>query len=767
MIIKPAIKWLRTGFSLPRDRPELLQAQFTSLTRLIPLMYFILIANCWILAATFLRKAPAFLTIYLPSFLAVACVVRLTMWWRSRHAEPAPELALRELRRTNWLAAVLSLCFLAWGRALLSYGDEYAQSHVAFFLANSTLATMLCLIHSRPAALIVACVSGGACVIIFTATGIPSLMAMAVNVMFVIAAAVIVVLMHNRDFALMVAAQSDARQQEREQTRLLRMIDDMPLSVMTVDPETWKITYANETAKAVMAEIEHLLPVQGKGLVGSSIDMFDPDAENQHRILSDPANLPHKSRIRLGGEVIDLQAAAVRSSEGDYLGPMVSLAVVTKEVEADERIVWLAHHDTLTGLPNRATFHRQLEERLANPANDMTLLFVDLDGFKLVNDSMGHRVGDVLLSQVAERLRKECSDPDVLVGRLGGDEFSVLLPYSDIQRASAFAEKLIGALSEPYRLDDERQVQIGASIGIASAPIHGEDSKLLLSRADIALSVAKSSGKGVLKLFELEMEVDVHERVLLEGQLREALREKEGLFVFYQPIVDIATGEITAREALVRWYHPLRGWVPPSEFIPIAEQCGLIRELGLFVLRRACNDAVGWKDSARIAVNVSPGQLGRGTLAATVLAILVETGLSPNRLEVEITETALLNEEIDGIHDLRQLHDMGVRVALDDFGTGYSSLAHLRMFPFDKIKIDGSFVRDAVTRPDCAAVVRVVADLGRRLGVTTVAEGVESRTHLKLVREEGCTEVQGHLFGAPMPNEADFPVLRQLAALEG
>ena len=278
----------------------------------------------------------------------------------------------------------------------------------------------------------------------------------------------------------------------------------------------------------------------------------------------------------------------------------------------------------------------------------------------------------------------------------------------------------------------------------------------------MALYAAKDVGKDNARLFAPRMESRIQERVHLEAKLREALREQKGMFVFYQPIVSIETGEITAHEALVRWHDPDQGWISPAEFVPIAEQSGQADALGAFVLETACREAVSWEDGARVAVNISATQLGKGTLHDYVLEALVATGLSPNRLEIEVTETALLDGEHDVIGDLRRIRSLGVRVALDDFGTGYSSLAHLRAFPFDKIKIDGSFVRDAAKRPDCAAVVRAVADLGKRLGVTTVAEGVETQEQLDCLRAEGCTEVQGYLFGRPAPSRHDAPMVERI-----
>ena len=551
---------------------------------------------------------------------------------------------------------------------------------------------------------------------------------------------------------------------ENEEYKLLRMIDDMPVAVMTVDPASFAITYMNETSKRTLSQIENLLPVRPDALLGQSIDIFHRHPEHQRRLLADPRNLPHRARIKLGPEVLDLQVSAVTGTSGDYIGPMLTWSVITQQVAAEARIQQLAHYDTLTALANRTTFREHLEAVLHRPQSCLGLLFIDLDGFKLVNDANGHLVGDALLKRVAERLLGHCRGPDVTVARLGGDEFAILIQGGDTGTATALAEALVEALVTPFQIEDGRRLQIGASIGIAVAPLHGTDSETLLSRADIALYAAKAAGKNTSRVFQTEMEQRMTQRVRLEAKLRQALEEKEGLFLFYQPITDIATGRVTAREGLIRWHHPARGWISPGDFIPIAEESGLIDGLGTWVLHRACTDAMTWEDGARVAVNVSPRQLGTGRLHQAVLAALVASGLPPQRLELEVTKSALLNDHVDCLGELRRVRDLGVRIALDDFGTGFSSLAHLRAFPFDKIKIDGSFVRDATSRPDCAAIVGVVADLGRRLGVTTVAEGVETEAHLALVTAEGCSEVQGYLLGRPAPRPRDVEVIEDLVA---
>ncbi|MGE0715050.1 MAG: putative bifunctional diguanylate cyclase/phosphodiesterase [Alphaproteobacteria bacterium] len=618
---------------------------------------------------------------------------------------------------------------------------------------------MYCLIHIRAAALIVAILGGTVFVFFFLGTGVPTFMAMAVNAALVIAAAATIILLQSRDFTRMVDARTEARRRHQEQSRLLRMIDDMPVAVMTVDPATFDINYVNKTSRRMLDRIEHLLPIRASQVLGSSIDVFHRDPEHQRALLADPANLPHHARIELGPEKLDLQVSAVHADDGAYLGPMLSWAIVTKEVEAENHIRRLAHHDVLTGLPNRITFRQGLEDCLAAPDAPFSLLLIDLDGFKLVNDTRGHHVGDLVLEQVGGRLSGACDGHGAVVARLGGDEFAIILPGGNAHTAVVLADELIRQLSQPYRTQHDRQVRVGASIGVVMAPEHGTGPDLLLARAEIALYAAKAAGKRTFRMFADDMEARMQERVMLEGELHHALERGEGLFVFYQPIVDIRTGRVTSREALVRWFHPRRGWISPAEFVPVAEESGLIEPLDVFVLDQACREAARWDDGASVAVNVSPGQLGKGVYVPRVVAALDAAGLPASRLEIEVTESALLNDGTDAVGDLGRLRDMGVRVALDDFGTGYSSFARLRIFAFDKIKIDGSFVRDALHRADCAAVVRAVAELGQRLGITTVAEGVETEAQRERVIVEGCTEMQGYLCGRPMPGARDAPAI--------
>lgn len=748
----------------PEDGPEVRIAQMQAHARLVAPMYFILLCNACVLAYTFRAKAPAWLTLHPAAVFALFCGWRIVAWRQLRGQPPSDAVARSRHAATCVLAAVLAAALSAWGILLFPYGDAFDQGHVAFFLAFTMVSAMLCLVHAPPAPLCVAVCAGVPFVVFFGHTGTPVFLAEAFDVILVTVAAVLIIHIQGRNYARLVAARAEAGRRQQEQERLLRMIEDLPFAVMTVDPATLCIDYVNAAGHALVEKIEHLLPVRADALLGTCIDVFHRHPEHQRRMLADPSRLPHTARLTLGDEILEFKVSAITDSAGGYLGPMLAFALVTQQVQAERRILHLAHHDALTGLVNRHALREQLHTRLSGRGEALTLLTVDLDGFKTVNDTLGHRSGDALLAAVAARLQSRVGGRAATIARLGGDEFTVLMPGDDAAQAQALAGSLLQALHAPFVLPDERQVRIGASIGIAAAPRDGRDGETLLSRADIALYAAKSAGRGSVRCFTAEMLASIQERVDLEARLRAALEARRGLFVFYQPIQDLATGRVTAREALVRWHEPGRGWISPAAFVPVAEQTELIDRLAEFVLDAACREAAGWTDGARVAVNVSAVQLGKGTLLPVVRQALERAALRPERLEIELTETALLRHGAETLAELQALRALGVRLALDDFGTGCSSLAHLRAFAFDKIKIDGSFVREAVVRQDCAAVVRAVAEIGRRLGITTVAEGVETQAHLDCVREEGCSEVQGYFLGRPAPAACDEPAVRSLDA---
>jgi diguanylate cyclase (GGDEF)-like protein len=426
---------------------------------------------------------------------------------------------------------------------------------------------------------------------------------------------------------------------------------------------------------------------------------------------------------------------------------------VTEQRQAEARIAHLAQHDVLTDLPNRALLRTRLEEALASMhrgGSAVAVFVLDLDRFKVVNDSFGHPIGDALLKAATQRLQS-CTREQDTIARLGGDEFAIVQRTADPAVDSVLlARRILEAIEAPFDLDGHHVV-VGISIGIAIAPGDGDDPDLLLKNADLALYRAKKERRDTYRFFEPEMDERMRARRTLEEDLRKALIAGE-LLLYYQPLVNLERDQICGFEALLRWHHPERGNIPPSSFIPIAEETGLIVPLGEWVLRQACTEAATWPDHLKVAVNVSAAQFKARNLAEVVIRSLAAAGMAPHRLELEITESVMLHDEDTAFETLKRLHDLGVRIALDDFGTGYSSLSNLRKFPFDKIKIDRSFVSDlSVANVDALAVVRSVAQLGVSLGMTTTAEGVETAEQLDYVRAEGCTEMQGFYICPPSP----------------
>jgi diguanylate cyclase (GGDEF)-like protein len=425
---------------------------------------------------------------------------------------------------------------------------------------------------------------------------------------------------------------------------------------------------------------------------------------------------------------------------------------VTETVRAERQIRYLGSHDGLTGLPNRTQLLVDIDEALirGRRGESFCLHYLDLDNFKIVNDAQGHSVGDLLLKLAVGRLRLRLAETDRLA-RIGGDEFVVLQTNLETaEQAGELARRLIEAIAEPFDLEG-RQAFIGLSAGIAVYPNDGTTAEDLLKHADLAMYRSKSEGRNTFRFFELAMDARVQDRRLLELDLRRALANEE-FEVFYQPQVNAKTGTVIGCEALLRWRHPTRGMVLPGEFIPLAEDIGVIVPLGAWVIGQACRDASTWPDAVRVAVNLSSHQFKGLSLFQTVVSALEASHLSPMRLELEITESVLLANSESTLATLKLLRAMGIRIAMDDFGTGYSSLSYLRSFPFDKIKIDRSFIKDLGKENDRSTIVmRSVASLGAALGMTTTAEGVETVEQLQLIRSLGCDEVQGYYFGRPRP----------------
>jgi diguanylate cyclase (GGDEF)-like protein len=452
-------------------------------------------------------------------------------------------------------------------------------------------------------------------------------------------------------------------------------------------------------------------------------------------------------------ELSDGRTVAIQSQPMPDGGWVATHEDITERRRAENKIAFLAKHDALTSLPNRSLLMERIASALKDHARGrrFAILFLDLDRFKEVNDTLGHNVGDELLRTVAARLtgivRHGCT-----VARLGGDEFVVLQANIEAPEDCArLAQRILETISTPYTIGDQ-EVVIGVSVGIEISSPEANSAEVLLKHADLALYRSKSQGRGAFRFFESEMGEQIEYRRRLEVDLRRAVEDRQFL-LHYQPVIDAAMGEVCAFEALLRWNHPTRGMIPPGDFIAVSEETGLIIPIGEWVIVEACRQAARWPARIGVSVNVSPAQFRAVSLVPVIKEALAESGLAPERLEIEITESVLLHSNERNLATLHQLRELGVSIAMDDFGVGYSSMSYLTKFPFDRLKIDRSFVGNLMKRPEAVFFVRAIVDLCRNLGIKTTAEGVESAEQLAILLDEGCTQLQGYLFGRPSPAE--------------
>ncbi|WP_424627209.1 putative bifunctional diguanylate cyclase/phosphodiesterase [Bradyrhizobium sp. SYSU BS000235] len=544
---------------------------------------------------------------------------------------------------------------------------------------------------------------------------------------------------------------TDVTNLKRREQSFRLLFESNPMPMWVFDAETKEFLNVNDAA------VKHYGYSRSDFLTMKLQDIWPRDEWEEHTralgligdVYQSGSNWRH---LKADGSEIEVLTFGRRVPFNDRDAFLVSAVDITERRKAEARVAFMAHHDALTGLPNRVLFQERLQSDLARTKQidkRIAVLCIDLDLFKHVNDSFGHPMGDRLLKMVAERLGTNLRATD-LVARLGGDEFAMILEMdSSPNEVSQFAARLIDRLSEPYSIDS-LEIVIGASVGIAISPGDGKTGEDFLRNADMALYRAKSEGGGVHRFFEKDMDRAAQKRRDMELDLRYALANDE-FELHYQPLIDVSENRIVAFESLVRWNHPKKGMISPADFIPVAEDIGLIVQLGEWVLKEACEQAAQWPKDIKVAVNLSPVQFRSRNLVPAVIGALARSGLSPFRLELEITESIFLAETEANLATLHQLRELGVRISMDDFGTGYSSLSYLRSFPFDKIKIDRSFVRDLADRSDCAAIIRAISGLGRSLNISTTAEGVETEDQLDALRAEGCTEVQGFLFSAARP----------------
>ena len=548
---------------------------------------------------------------------------------------------------------------------------------------------------------------------------------------------------------------TELRKREREvsETRqfLELVIDNVPAAISVKDAKELRYVLVNRAGEEIYGvpreqmigkTLTELFPDRPSNVITALdrqvLDSLQPQAFGEHKFHS-----PHRGeRTHLSRRV------PVLDNEGKPQYLLLVIQDVTEQKEAEARIAHLAHHDPLTDLPNRAAFNMHLAqtlERSESSKQKLAVLCINLDRFKDINDVFGHAVGDELLRAVAMRLPTVADG--AFLARIGGDEFAFIVADDKLpSSADWLAECVLACASEPFEVQGHI-LHIGMSIGIAMYPSDGADQESLLANADAALYRAKAEGRGSIRFFKADMDQQLRERRALNHDLSSALERNE-LVLYYQPLAHV-DGEIIGFEGLMRWQHPTLGLIPPGTFIPMAEESGLIIPMGEWVLREACREAASWPKPLGISVNLSPAQFGQGDLVGLVHSVLLETGLSPSRLELEITESLLADERALAI--ARRLKVLGVHVAMDDFGTGYSSLQTLQTFPFDKLKIDRSFISNIESNAQSATIVRAIIGLCRGLEVTVLAEGVETQGQLDFLAEEACDEVQGYFFGRPQP----------------
>jgi len=585
------------------------------------------------------------------------------------------------------------------------------------------------------------------------------------------------------EFGIIARAVVDVREAERRQAQERRAQEEEATQKIAAQNRMFDVALNNMSHGLCMFDAEERLIVRNNRyleIFGVPPSLSEPGCTL--RELLEVLRARGVTNGDHGGFIADLRAAIARGksfrsdielNDGRIVhisnepmpdgGWVATHEDVTERLRHEEHVSHMARHDALTGLSNRLHFRERTEEALPllRRGENAAILCIDLDHFKEVNDTLGHPSGDKLLTLVADRLRKNVRETDSLA-RLGGDEFAIVqTAWKMPEEVAVLAGRIVEVLGEPYEVDGQ-EVVVGASIGIAIAPGDGLDPDQLLKHADMALYRAKSDGRGMYRFFEAEMDARLQALRKLERELRKALAQGE-FEVYYQPIINLTDNQVTAFEALVRWNHPERGLVMPDDFVPLAEDIGLIGAIGEWVLRQACAEAATWPRSIRVAVNVSASQF-RKRFVSTVVQALAAAGLHASRLDLEITESVLLQNNETTMTMLRQLHDIGVRISMDDFGTGYSSLSSLHSFPFDKIKIDRSFVTDQEASADSGAIVRAIAGLASSLGMKSTAEGVETREQLDWLRSEGCTELQGYYFSKPRPAK-DLAVL--ISEVEG
>jgi diguanylate cyclase (GGDEF)-like protein/PAS domain S-box-containing protein len=737
--------------------------QLHAVLRLTPLTMAANALNVLLIASAFWSQPQqqTFLLLW-SAAIGVVLLRGLRLWWTLRHTPPRPSASPRALHRATLHASVLAGLWALMPVLLLKHADGPQQLLVIAITTGMMCAGGFAL-ATVPAAgtAFVLVMSSGVALALFT-SGLP--LAPTLGALLAIYAFIVIasVWATARLFGARLMAEAEAERQNEVIGLLLRDFEENTSDVLWEVDAEGRLCLVSPRLAALFGMAVHDLTAAPVLQVLERLTPDDDEARGDLETLRQHMNgrLPFRDismALERAGRTRwwTLTAKPLFDSQGRFSGWRGVGTDTTKAQHAQRRLTWLAHFDPLTGLANRHQFRSVLAE-LLEPAFGgpcaCAVLCLDLDHFKTINDTLGHAVGDALLQEVAQRLLAGTRRRD-MVARLGGDEFAViLLGVATADEAAQLTRRLLEGLQAPCDVQGTR-IAVQASVGVAMAPHDGAEIDTLLNHADLALYAAKSAGRGEFRFFSPQMATLTRRRVVVEQALRGALERKE-LTLSYQPLVDMALWRVTGFEALLRWQHGELGEVLPAEFVPVAEDAGLIAAIGEWVVNEACSQAAHWPGELTVSVNVSPVQAMSPDLLNTVQAALQRSGVAPQRLELEITESVFLHETQGTMQVLNALHDAGLRIALDDFGTGYSSLAYLRRFPFDTLKIDRSFVRELMTRRDARAIVKMIIGLAQTLNMRTVAEGVEEPAQASVLARYGCLELQGHLVAHAMPADA-------------
>jgi diguanylate cyclase (GGDEF)-like protein len=743
--------------------------------RMTPLVMIATLLNAVLVVAFLFGTVPLLqLGIWL-ALLTVGCVHASRSWWRWRGRvvrQMPPKAVVRATAQAAFISGIWAAVPLLW----LPQAAPAQQLMLAVLTSGVLCAGAFVLATLLPASLIHIMVLGAAAIISLLRTGhavMAGLAAMVLVYAVVIIAGVVTI---SRLFSARLASQREAERQSQVVGLLLRDFEEHSVDVLWEIDRRGRFSHVSDRLaallgkpreklqKSTLVEVLQSRTKAPKRRAGVAIDDSSGLPALKRALLLDKPfrDVVLRVKLREGSAWWSVTAKPLLDEHGHSTGWRGVISDVTKQRVAHQRLAYLAHFDSLTGLANRIQLRERLDEALTQtgePRRRSALLCLDLDNFKTINDSLGHSAGDAVLRQVARRLQSVVRSSDLLA-RLGGDEFAVVL--DDVRNDGEvlqLSQRLVDVLNRPAVIQG-RLVSMGASIGVALIPEHGQTVDEILGNADLALYASKERGRGRFELFVPSLGLRNRRASQVEAALREAIERGE-MSLEWQPQVAVGAWKVASAEALLRWQHPELGTIDPSEFIPVAERCGLIADIGSWALSRACTEAQAALPGLAISVNVSPVQLMQEGFVEQVQQALRHSGLPPSRLEIEITESVFMDDPSAALSHLHALKALGVRIALDDFGTGYSAFQYLRRFPFDTLKIDRAFVRELMTHHDARAIVRTIVQLATTLGMQTIAEGVEEPVQLEVLNHAGCQLIQGYLVARPMP------LLRLLPFLEG